>query len=591
MNNLPQNELLSAYLDGELTAAEQADVERLLAANPAARQLLDELRALSTALQSLPQQKLGEDLSAQVLRVAERRMLTAGEPDDALAKSEPFSRMIFRRFLNRRALVWTGIAAAVAIMIAINEDRQKDQHANRELAKAPAARDVDKDTLDKSEKSRKMSHELPAIRAVPEVVAKAVTTSPAKSAAEKMPASKAKACQPAEKAMGGGMSDKEGEPLRGKIAGGMPVQSALEIAEEEEEKRGVTNLAAPRQSPPSAHMGKAAGGFRNGRGYGGQAGMGAAQQIGQSASDVLVVYCDISPDAAKNKSFDKLLDANGIPWHRKLLQENKKQAVYRKSEPQSDAFGMDRGGRDLPLAADPVLRRAVASGSAELVYAEATPAQVRATLAGLEAQPNVFLAFSVRPAQNELAQQFASGLKSERGGGESKRNSTTSGSTGQELVKNHEETRSLSSQESGEQAVAKKGDASANIANREPRDNAQNQRSGQPQPPAAVAAPPGSNSQAKAGELPNAVPTQPQDMPGMSLNDAKQADIGTQQRFFQRPLKEDYSQAATRQRVLFVLRVSGGPAAAEASAKSPAKADVDAAKPAAPSPAEHAPAK
>ena len=45
MNDLPQNELLSAYLDGELTAAEQADVERLLAANPAARQLLDELPA------------------------------------------------------------------------------------------------------------------------------------------------------------------------------------------------------------------------------------------------------------------------------------------------------------------------------------------------------------------------------------------------------------------------------------------------------------------------------------------------------------------------------------------------------------------
>ena len=82
MNHLPQNELLSAYLDGELTAAEQAETERLLAASPAVRQLLDDLRALSAALQSLPQQKLGEDLSAQVLRAAERRMLTEGEPGD-----------------------------------------------------------------------------------------------------------------------------------------------------------------------------------------------------------------------------------------------------------------------------------------------------------------------------------------------------------------------------------------------------------------------------------------------------------------------------------------------------------------------------
>ncbi len=40
-----QNELLSAYLDGELSPAERAEVEQFLAANPAARKLLEELRA------------------------------------------------------------------------------------------------------------------------------------------------------------------------------------------------------------------------------------------------------------------------------------------------------------------------------------------------------------------------------------------------------------------------------------------------------------------------------------------------------------------------------------------------------------------
>ena len=62
MSNWSEDELLSAYLDGELIAAEEAKVERLLAANPAAQQLLDELRALSATLQTLPQQDLGEDL-------------------------------------------------------------------------------------------------------------------------------------------------------------------------------------------------------------------------------------------------------------------------------------------------------------------------------------------------------------------------------------------------------------------------------------------------------------------------------------------------------------------------------------------------
>ena len=80
MNDVPKNELLSAYLDDELTAVEQAEVERLLAADPAARQTLDELRALSATLQALPRQKLGEDLSPQVLRVVERRMLTGEGP-------------------------------------------------------------------------------------------------------------------------------------------------------------------------------------------------------------------------------------------------------------------------------------------------------------------------------------------------------------------------------------------------------------------------------------------------------------------------------------------------------------------------------
>jgi len=85
MMNVPENELFSAYLDGELTAAEQAEMERLLATSPAARQLLEELRALSATLQSLPVHKLNEDLSQHVLRMAERRMLSGQ------TESDPFS--------------------------------------------------------------------------------------------------------------------------------------------------------------------------------------------------------------------------------------------------------------------------------------------------------------------------------------------------------------------------------------------------------------------------------------------------------------------------------------------------------------------
>jgi len=122
MNDLPQNELLSAYLDGELTAAEQAEMERLLATSPAARQLLDELRALSTTLQSLPQQKVGEDLSPRVLRVAERRMLTgeeAGPREIAAEPPMPLGRSIYRRFTTPRILVRLALIAIVVVIIVI----------------------------------------------------------------------------------------------------------------------------------------------------------------------------------------------------------------------------------------------------------------------------------------------------------------------------------------------------------------------------------------------------------------------------------------------------------------------------------------
>ena len=79
MNDVPENELLGAYLDGELTAVEQARVERMLAADPAARQLLDESAPLSATLQDLPQQTLGEDLGDRVLQLAERRILTESQ--------------------------------------------------------------------------------------------------------------------------------------------------------------------------------------------------------------------------------------------------------------------------------------------------------------------------------------------------------------------------------------------------------------------------------------------------------------------------------------------------------------------------------
>lgn len=86
-----QDERLSAYLDGQLTAEARDQFERELAKSEDKRQLVEDLRALSSLLGAMPREALGEDFQQQVMRKAERAMLAAtasesdGQSDAALA--------------------------------------------------------------------------------------------------------------------------------------------------------------------------------------------------------------------------------------------------------------------------------------------------------------------------------------------------------------------------------------------------------------------------------------------------------------------------------------------------------------------------
>ena len=71
------DELLSAYLDDELTHEERARVDARLAADPAARQMLDQLRAASLAIRNLPTEAVGFDLRDSIRSRAEQAMPTA----------------------------------------------------------------------------------------------------------------------------------------------------------------------------------------------------------------------------------------------------------------------------------------------------------------------------------------------------------------------------------------------------------------------------------------------------------------------------------------------------------------------------------
>jgi hypothetical protein len=132
-----REELLSAYLDDELSADERAQVEAWLAESAEYRQLYEELRAVRHDLESLPRHKLAEDLGPAVLRRAERAVLTPRESAPQSGAVTPRSAVAewWSRGSSRRMFIWPVVAVAAALLVALFDARQDQQ---RELARKPA---------------------------------------------------------------------------------------------------------------------------------------------------------------------------------------------------------------------------------------------------------------------------------------------------------------------------------------------------------------------------------------------------------------------------------------------------------------------
>lgn len=108
-------ELLSAYVDGEVSEQQRAEIESLLEQNPQAQQLVDELQSLSTTLRSLPPVAVGEDLRDLVLARAERAMLV-GEPGGQPSVTLPPE---YSRKPSLRRWVGPTVAIAATLVLAL----------------------------------------------------------------------------------------------------------------------------------------------------------------------------------------------------------------------------------------------------------------------------------------------------------------------------------------------------------------------------------------------------------------------------------------------------------------------------------------
>lgn len=134
--SLPDEELISAFLDDELSPEERLRAEQLLTERADLRRLLDDLRGLREGLQALPGYALGEDFGSLVMRRAEREMLRGDKPAEQVAAAAPemprdcevpnVDAKADRVELNpadrwRRPAAWALIALAAALVLTFVE--------------------------------------------------------------------------------------------------------------------------------------------------------------------------------------------------------------------------------------------------------------------------------------------------------------------------------------------------------------------------------------------------------------------------------------------------------------------------------------
>lgn len=148
------DELLSAYLDGELSDDERASVEARLNSDPSARQMLDQLKDASQAMKSLPREAVGHDLRESILRRAEAAMLAsnggqaaAAEPSvhparDRTLQGGALPKMTIGR--TRRGWVWAALALAAAVVIMVFQPADQQNGNLPEVAARKERESVDR---------------------------------------------------------------------------------------------------------------------------------------------------------------------------------------------------------------------------------------------------------------------------------------------------------------------------------------------------------------------------------------------------------------------------------------------------------------
>jgi anti-sigma factor RsiW len=361
------DELLSAYLDNELAPEERAHVDQRLATDPAARQLLDELRAVSRAVKALPAAPLGADIRDTVLRRAERAMLRSDSGQGTAAASRNSLDDSSPRFTIGRSIrgwVWAGLATAAALAIMAFES-----NSNRD------------DKLPESVAGRRIeSAERIASSPEPETIAKSKQTTPSVSA---IPSPPAAAVPPNADVPAVGLALNEPSPRENK-----------------------DNAVNGRGGMAAGNIGaKLEGGATS-------TDRSSAASAGSTNTNMLVVRVEVKPESFEKRSFDDVLQRNGIGIEEPAAESTAALAMNR-SEPAAEFREAPTNG---PMSLSTKMARAAKPKSAnessaaagentDVVLVEAPAAQIQSCLEELYKNDRDYLGVAVNDESGTSQQE------------------------------------------------------------------------------------------------------------------------------------------------------------------------------------------
>lgn len=449
----------SAYLDGELPPDEAARAARELALDPEAERLVGELRAVGEVLRRLPPLRLENQFPAQVLAAAERELLSEPKAGrDALAAAvSPRSSDVAAAEGNRavpsaaaepwgwsrvvRPLVWSGAAVAAALaLMAFNPEPETSRTVAVHSEQAP--------------ETAALADQGPPVvgswRATDEA---APDEALGRRLAKSGPAAGGAALDGAD-AAAGAADDTLGEP-RLRYEGASPVSAGFAAAARNAPILAPASPAPAASAPPLSP------------GASGEPRLTSAAPLlaGDIPADVLVVHCDVTNAAAAAGAFEAVLARQQIPLEpapampvgeadsdvdaaNAALAESLDGAAAAETPSPNQVAADDpppppaeaetpslpelaatrerrvtttdgaTATEDSTPAAEPmpaadalpatVARDAAGespAGEVEVLYVEATPAQLEATLQALNAEPTQFLNVAVMPSPAAPEQQ------------------------------------------------------------------------------------------------------------------------------------------------------------------------------------------